>query len=262
MNEDLDLPYNIFQKALAYSTFLLHSKNRHGVHSPFVYDFIENVLNPTFSDNEIEKQRKILLNDHSNILLKDYGKKNDRETTISQIAETSLKKPKEAQLLSKISSYYSIQKVVELGTSLGITTAYFAKSSNSISITTIEGSEQVLEVAKRLWSVLNLHSIHSINSDFDSIIDKLLDTNGLKTLYFIDGNHRYAATLKYFKLFLENCDEDSIVILDDIHWSPGMEKAWAEIIALNEVTLSIDLFEMGVIFFKKRLKKEHFTIRY
>lgn len=262
MNKSIDKPYNLAHKVLAYFKFLHYSKNRHGVHSPFVYDFIENVLNPEYIDREIEKERTKLLKNNTILFLKDFGQGNDRETSIAKIASASLKKPKEAQLLSKVASHYSMQKVIEFGTSFGISSAYLARSTPSIQITTIEGSKEVLDVAKSLWSNLSILSIQSINSDFDSVINKLLKPNEANTLYFLDGNHRYIPTMKYFHLIKEKCHESSILILDDIHWSPGMERAWNEIIALKEVTLSIDLFELGIVFFKKRLKKEHFILRY
>lgn len=262
MNKSIDKPYNLVQKVLAYIKFLHHSKNRHGVHSPFVYDFIENVLNPIYIDREIENERKKLLKNNTTLFLKDYGQGYDRETSIAKIASASLKKPKEAQILSKIASHYSMQKVIELGTSFGISSAYLSKSTPSIHVSTIEGSKEVLDVAKSVWSNLNIQSIHSINSDFDSVIDELLNPFEANTLYFLDGNHRFKPSMKYFQLIKEKCHESSILILDDIHWSPGMEKAWNEIIALKEVTLSIDLFELGIVFFKKRLKKEHFILRY
>ena len=58
-------------------------------------------------------------------------------------------------------------------------------------------------------------------------------------------------------------DKETILIFDDIHWSAEMEKAWAEIKANPSVTLTIDLFFIGLVFVRKAQKeKEHFIIRY
>lgn len=262
MNDQKDIPFTIVQKLHSYINFLWESKDRFGVHSPFVFDFVENVLNPPYHDEGIEEERNRLLNDNSEITIKDFGLGEDRTTSITEIAENSLKKQTETELLSKIVSHYSIERIIELGTSFGISTSYMAKANPSAKIETIEGSSEILEEAKKVWENLNIDWIQAYNNDFDTLLPELLKDNTLKTLAFIDGNHRYKATLDYFQLLQNNLPENSIIVLDDIHWSEGMEEAWNEIIENKNVSLSIDLFEMGIIFLVPRLKKEHFIIRY
>jgi len=255
-------PYNLIRKVIAYSRFLLKSKDRHGVHSPFVYDFVENVLNPVYHDKGIEVERNKLLKDNSTVTIKDFGIGEDRKTSITEIAATSLKKQKEAELLAKIVSFYSIERIIELGTSFGISTSYMARANPSAQIDTIEGSAEILEKAKKVWKSLNIDWIQAHNNDFDKLLKNLLKNNKSKTLAFIDGNHRQKATIDYFQLLQNSLPENSIIIFDDIYWSEGMEEAWNDIVKNEDVKLSIDLFEMGVVFLSPRLKKEHFTIRY
>jgi predicted O-methyltransferase YrrM len=82
-------------------------------------------------------------------------------------------------------------------------------------------------------------------------------------LLFVDGNHRKEATLEYFNIFLEKATPQSIFIFDDIHWSKEMEEAWKLIQQHNSVTLTIDLFFLGMVFFSKDFKvKQHFPIRF
>lgn len=262
MNSSIDKPFSLLKKIVLYVRFWSLSKNRHGVHSPFVFDFVENVLNPIYSDKEIEKQRDLLLKNKSTLFLNDHGQGKDRDTTIAAIAKTSLKKPKEAQLLAKMVSHYSIQKVIELGTSFGISTSYMARSCPSARVITVEASKEVLEVARSIWASLDVRSIDSIHSEFDSVLEEIIQSESINTLYFIDGNHRYEATINYFEYITKMCNENSILVFDDIHWSAGMEKAWDEISESDKITLSIDLFEMGIVFMQKRLKKEHFYLRY
>lgn len=262
MNNKIDKPFTLSEKIKAYLYFLWKSRNRHGVHSPFVFDFIEHVANKYYKDEIIEEERKRLKNDYSIIDLKDFGTGANRRTSVWKIARSSLKSPKEAALIAKITSYYKINEVIELGCSLGITSAYIARSHPSINVKTIEGSESVLEIAKNVWQRLGLKNIESFKGDFNSTIPSLFPLKKDKTLVFIDGNHRYSATMNYFKTFKQECNRDVILIFDDIHWSEGMELAWESIKNDNDVSLSIDLFELGIVFLNPRLKKEHFIIRY
>lgn len=262
MNIKRDAPYSIFKKAEAYLFFLLNSKNRHGVHSPFVYDFIQNVLAKNSPLEEIENQRAKLKKDNSIIAFKDFGQRNDRNISISSIAKKSLKRPKESAIIARIAHHYKVEKVIEMGTSLGITTAYLAKCNHSISIQTIEANQEVLAIAQKNWQNLAVSNITSFHSSFDEILSSLLEDNANSCLYFIDGNHRYEATIKYFDQIAQKSNEQTIMIFDDIHWSKGMEEAWREISQDDRVSLSIDLFEFGIVFFNLRLQKEHFIIRY
>jgi predicted O-methyltransferase YrrM len=260
MKSIIDKPYSLIKKSLVYGQFWLRSKNRHGVHSPFVYSFIEKVLNASYKDNDVEQERTKLLKDHSIIKFADLGYGKDRSIKISCIAAKSLKKPKEAQLLAKIVRLYEIENVIELGTSLGITTAYMARSNEDVSIQTIEGSKEVLDRAKKLWDNLGINSISAFHSSFDDLLPQL--TLNENTLVYIDGNHTYEATLRYFNFFISKFSEAIVLVFDDIHWSEGMEKAWEEITMDKRVFLSIDLFELGVVFLGPRLEKEHFVLRY
>jgi predicted O-methyltransferase YrrM len=82
-------------------------------------------------------------------------------------------------------------------------------------------------------------------------------------LLFVDGNHRKDPTLKYFHFFLSKATNNSIFIFDDIHWSKEMEEAWKQVQAHHSVTLTIDLFFVGLVFFSTDFKvKQHFTVRF
>lgn len=252
--------YNVVEKAFAYFQFWLKSKNRHGVHSPFVYRFVEEVLNQPYKDSAIEGERAILLKDKRNIQLIDLGADQDRLTSVARIAIKSLKKPKEAQLLAKMVRYFKTEHVIEFGTSLGISTAYMARANEKISIQSIEGSEAVLDIAKKVWDNLGIRSIKPIHSSFDAYLPHISFQKN--TLYYIDGNHTFDATMRYFNFIGSRAIEGSLIIFDDIHWSKGMLKAWNAIVADPRISLSIDLFELGIVFLGSRIEKEHFILRY
>jgi len=259
----IDTPYTLFQKSIRYFDYLKKSVNRHDVHSPFIYSLIEDVFRNPLSkskSNGIELERKYLLKNNSSIFIEDFGAKKSRKSTVKEIASHSLKDPKYAAITGKLVAYYKPKSVLELGTSLGISTAYLAQ--NNTPVYTIEGSESVLEQAQKVWNNLKLTNINSFSGSFDNLLEEVWPKIEQPAIVFVDGNHTYRATLRYFDYFIDKLKEDSFIVFDDIHWSPGMEQAWEKIIADERVRLSVDVFEMGLVFFRKGVEKQHFIIRF
>nr|AIA19127.1 Methyltransferase domain protein [uncultured bacterium] len=265
--------YNSFQLAKKYLHYYLNASNSkgHGMHSPFVFDFILNVLNNKSNyqyPDDIEALRKSLLNDERVIEVEDLGAGSrlgsSKRKSIATLARTALKPEKYARLLYRLVKHYQPKTIVELGTSLGITTAYFSKANSSASIITVEGSRNIHQAANENFKNLNCTNIQSLQGNFDEILPALIpDLTSPVSLAYIDGNHRYEPTIKYFREFLHISDEDTIMVFDDIHWSRDMEAAWEEIKADPKVQYSIDIFFMGFIFFRKEFKvKQDFNIRF
>ncbi len=264
--------YSSFQLAKKFVHYYFSAKNGkgHGIHSPFVFDFVKNVLNDKKKYDcykSIEPLRKQLLNDNTTIAVEDFGAGsavipfNDRK--VSAIAASSLKKKKFAQLLFRIVKYYQPANIVELGTSFGITTSYLACASRGSKVFTLEGSKTIGEIAEANFKKLKLENIYFIPDSFERSFPKLLSKIKSIDLLFIDGNHRGDATLTYFRESLKKLGPSSIFIFDDIHWSPDMEEAWRQIKADSSVTLTIDLFFVGLVFFNPDFKvKQDFTIRF
>ncbi|SJZ44153.1 O-methyltransferase [Sediminibacterium ginsengisoli] len=264
--------YSPVQLGFKYLRYYITASNGkgHGVHSPFVFSFITQVLNDQrqfYAYSQLEALRKDLLSDHREITLEDFGAgsriKKDNVRKLSSIAATSLKPAKFSQLLFRIADHFKPSVILELGTSLGITTSYLASANPAARITTMEGASAVAAVAKNNFSKLGLGNIRVVEGNFDHTLAETLTTIPLIDLAFLDGNHRYEPTVRYFRQILPHLQEHSIVILDDIHWSAEMEQAWDEVRGMEEVTLSIDLFFIGIVFFRKEQKeKQHFSIRF
>lgn len=164
-------------------------------------------------------------------------------------------------LLHRLVQFSLPGQLIELGTGSGISTAYLAAADASIPLLTIEGSKERLEFAKQNLINLKVQNVEFINSDFD----QFLNANrkfGNPLLVFIDGNHNYEATLRYFRYFSSISGENSIIVFDDIRWSGEMEKAWKEIKADARVTIAIDLFFMGIIFFRPGVSKQEYIINF
>ncbi len=264
--------YSSYKLAIKYLQYYFTASNGkgHGIHSPFVYAFIEKVLNdkkqyPCYEI--IENRRKELLNDSTVIEVEDFGagsaiiKTNSR--VVKNIAASSLKPEKFSQLLFRMVQYYQPKTILELGTSFGITSAYLASGNNNAKLYTCEGAKNIAAIAMQTFTHLNLKNIDLIEGDFAKTFPHLLSRLQHIDLAFIDGNHRKAPTLDYFNQLLGVSQQSTILVFDDIHWSREMEEAWAQIQQHPAVTLTIDLFFIGIVCINTDIKvKQHFVVRF
>ncbi len=284
---------------IAYIQFLFTSSNQHGVHSPFVYNLITQCFYDELSKNQkssflqrlllvqqknakilvpnnytpkqlqkdvyplIKNYRNNLLNNKNCIQVTDFGagsrvfKSNKRE--ITKIAKTAGITQKRAELLARLISYFNIKSVLELGTSLGIATAAMRFNNPNTKITTIEGCPETAKIAQAQFSNYQLSNINSVVADFSAYLE---EDNTKYNLVYIDGNHQKEATLHYFNSLLKNVQPNTVFIFDDIHWSAAMQEAWETIKNHQKVTLTIDTFYWGFVFFRTENKhQEHFKIR-
>ncbi len=258
----------VFSFIADYLQHRFSAKTLHGTHSPFVYTLADKVIY-NFAANadykSIEQQRKKLFNDHSTINITDLGAgshlNNKRKKQIRQIAKNALKSPKLAQLIFRLAKNVDPKIVVELGTCLGITTAYLAKACPNARIISIEGCPETAAVAKQNFKDLELKNIELHTGNFDFILPDLIAKQPNLDLVYVDGNHRKEATTNYFKWCLPKISENSLLIFDDIYWSKGMKEAWSEIKNHPDVTLTIDLFWIGLVYFRKGQAKQHFKLK-
>jgi len=247
----------------------LNAKTRHGLHSPFVYRLVDTVIydkSPKKVYTEVEAIRKNLLADDQTITVLDLGAgshvNNNHQKKVSDIAAHALKPPKLAQLLYRITADLQPQNIIELGTCLGVTTIYLQKAAPEAKVYTLEGSPETAAVAKEVFSKAGLNNIELITGNFDDTLPGIINSLDKVDLMFVDGNHQKDATLKYFEWCLPKVHENTLLIFDDIYWSEGMKEAWAEIKAHPQVTVTVDLFWIGLVYFRTGQVKEDFLIRY
>ncbi|TCK68803.1 methyltransferase family protein [Winogradskyella wandonensis] len=251
---------------LSYIKFLLNSTNQHGVHSPFVYDFVTKCLyNKTNykAYTNLKTYRNQLLQSKEILNITDFGAGskilNSKKRSVSKMVKNSSSPLKDSKLLFRISNYFKFKNTLELGTSLGVGTQALALGHSNNNITTIEGCPETFEFSRQQFEALNLSNITTINSDFKTAISQLKEDTF--DCIFFDGHHNRAATLDYFNLLISKAHNNSVFIFDDIYWSKGMTEAWREITTDKQVTVSIDTFNFGFVFFRKEQPKQHFTIR-
>jgi predicted O-methyltransferase YrrM len=253
----------------SYIKHRLNSNTRHGLHSPFVYQLVDKVIynfKPKAEYRQIEKVRSNLLQDSREISITDLGAgshiNNNKKKQIKQLAKNALKPKKLAQLIYRLANDLQPQNIIELGTCLGLTTSYLAKAAPNTQVISIEGCPQTAQIADENLSALNINNVKLFVGDFDVIFPDIISKTDSLDFVFVDGNHRKDATLNYFKWCLPKVSENSLLIFDDIYWSKGMEEAWEEIKSHPQVTVTIDLFWIGLVYFKKGQAKENFKIKF
>lgn len=264
--------YSHTQLAIKYLRYFFSASNGkgHGIHSPFVFHFITHVLKNRnhFPEYDIvEKLRKDLLNDKTVLTVEDYGAgsaiSNTKQRSVKSITQNAAKAKKYSQLLFRIVKEYQPATILELGTSLGISSSYLSLANPVAEIITMEGAGSVANAARSNFKQLGLKNITVVEGDFDKILSSVLSKLSFIDFAFVDGNHRQEPTEKYFHQVLHKIHNDSILIFDDIHWSKEMEAAWQTIKSHATVRCTIDLFFIGIVFFKKEFfEKQHFTIRF
>ncbi len=251
---------------ISYIKFLIKSTNAHGVHSPFVFDLISNCFNSKSTENKSDFNefitfKKQLLTNNSIIKITDYGsgskyfKSNKRRD--SDIAKDVGISNNKAKFLIKIITYFKPVNILEIGTSVGLSTHLLAKNSSSYVIT-LEGCKETLQIAKNNLSQYN--NIKFKLGKFDFTLPKIVESNSFDLIYF-DGNHTKEATLNYFNICLNAKHNNSIFIFDDIYLNKKMQEAWQEIIKHPKVSVSIDIYHYGLLFFRKEQAKQHFYLR-
>jgi predicted O-methyltransferase YrrM len=271
--------YSKFQLGLKYLQYYLSASNSkgYGMHSPFVFEFVTKVLNdktnyPAYS--QVENLRQQLLKDQTRLTVQDFGagssvyKTNQR--SIASIAKNAAKPAKFGQLLYRMARHYQPKTILELGTSLGITTSYLSLGNPDATIITMEGAKSIAETARQNFKTLKLlqgspfgQNISITEGNFDQTLSSAISQLSSLDLAFIDGNHRKEPTERYFNQLFPVTHNDSILIFDDVHWSSDMEQAWETIQQHPSVRCTIDLFFIGIVLFRQEFKeKQHFKIRF
>ena len=232
-----------------------------------MFDLVTNCFYDKTKHHEysiLKNYRKSLLENKNFIEVTDFGagsrvfKSNKRQ--ISKIAKTAGISPKRAELLYRIVRYFQPENILEIGTSLGLATSALSLGNSDAKITSLEGCPNTMSIAKSQCQLQNLNNIEFVNTEFSSYLKTATNNCDWKLIYF-DGNHSKQATLDYFELLLPTITNETVWIFDDIHWSLEMEEAWETIKNHPKVTVTIDTFQWGIVFFRAEQEKEHFTIR-
>ena len=258
-------------RLVKYFKYILVSLNKkgHGIHSPFVFDLVTRVFRNK-TDPEIvfiiEALRKKLIGDSRFIMVDDFGTGSKKFKTnlrkVSDIARYSPVPAKYGVLLSNMASEFGGSYILELGTSLGISTLYMALSAKDAVVNTIEGSISVSEVARENFDTSGIKNVKLLTGSFDEVLPSIINKNIWPGLVFIDGDHRKESVIANFSQILNISDSKTVIIIDDINYSMEMSEAWSTIKGFEKVSLTIDIYRMGIVFFREGVGRRDYVIRY
>jgi len=249
--------------------FKAHHKKGYGIHSPFVFHLVTSIIHdytPFYCFENIEQQRIKMLANTDMIEVTDFGsgsrihKNNFRK--VGHIAKHSVKPTCQAQLLFRLVNHFNAKHILEIGTSLGITSSYLASVNSKSKVITLEGCPKLSSIAQQNFADLHLKNIKLITGEFNQTLPLALKELEKLDFVFFDGNHNKNSTLEYYEQCLRFAHELSVFIFDDIHLNPDMEQFWNTLIQREEITVTLDLFHIGIVFFRKGMTKQNFLIRF
>ena len=255
------IPVNL---GIEYIKYLWIAKQRHGIHSPFVYELTDNCFKQNFdiqTENTLNSLSERLLKDVRTIVVEDFGagsKKLSNQRKVSSIFKTSSSEGKYGKMLYQLTKHFKPENMLEFGTSLGIGSILMHQGYPNGNLTTIEACPNVWKIANENFNSLDIN-VKNINSTFNDFLKQDNHTN--YDLIFVDGHHDGEALLKYMEDLKKLSSNDTIFIIDDIRWSDSMFEAWNELKSNPDYHVSIDFFRMGLLSPRPQQEKEHFTIR-
>ena len=261
----------LMESVSAYIRYRLSVQSKYSLHSPFIYKFWAEILKdhvryPAYL--EAGKFRKEMLRDERTIRRLDFGAgpggsaPRHKTVKVCELAGTSMVSAAKGEFLYRLVKANQPVSILELGTSLGLSALYMSEAVPEAGIITLEGCPETAAIARTNFEKSGKKNITVLSGTFDDKLGEALRLIPHPDFVFFDGNHRKEPTLKYWEECLPHLHAGSVVVFDDIHWSGEMDEAWKHIIARSEVKLSIDLFRMGIIYFREELSKEDFVLRF
>ncbi len=251
----------------SYIKYWFTAKTKYSIHSPFVYHLVSEVLakkTPKEIRQKLDTYRMSLSKDTNQIHVTDFGAGSRVFTSnirsVQAIAKYAGISRHKSDILQKLVAYFKPENILELGTSLGIGTAAMAIAYPNTQITSLEGCPETAKIANKYLSNFQFNSCRIIIGEFSAQLPKILSNQTFDLMYF-DGNHQKEATIQYFESCLPQVHNNTLCIFDDIHWSKGMEEAWKYIIHHPRTTVCIDLYHVGLVFFRKEQEPQNFIIK-
>jgi len=253
-------------RAVEYLKYVLCARNEHGLHSPFLFELYNEVFKSPkqfYCFEDLETKRAELRKDHRRIRVSDFGAGSKygggNERSISHIAKQSLKSKKYAQLLFRLVHHFKAKRVLELGTSLGLSTSYLALSNSKTEVVSIEACPNIYHEAREIFTHFKIENVKAINATFQEALPHL---KGSFDFIFIDGHHDGTACLTYLEILKKHLSQEAFVVVDDIRWSQDMFDAWMKMKQDPFFQVSLDVFELGILILRPQQSRSHHVVHF
>jgi len=239
--------------------------DEHSIQAPFAYEFYVNLkrsMRSSKANQEIEHERKNFLEDHSIISGEDLGagSRLNNAARVSTISSKGISSQKACIFLHNVAKLHQVENCIELGTSLGIATAYIATVSSVENVYTFEGNQGLIAKAKHLFKKLDLHKIKIFSGNIDDELPRFLQARKVLDMAIIDANHTKEALLRYYHWLQPKMQKRAIIFVDDIRWSNDMYAGWKQLVGKKEVSVSFEFANFGLLFFEMDLPKQHYVL--
>ena len=259
--------FSMLYQFLAFLRFYWSAVTKYQLHSPFVFELAHAVLEDRrwyYTFRDVEQLRERMLSGDEIIEVEDFGAgrtRSQKRRSLRQIVRQAGSSARQGQRLFRLAQWLAPKTMIELGSSVGISTMYLASAVRQARFLSLEGSPQTAEVARANLSWLGLRNTEIRTGAFEQTLLPALQSLQSVDLVYLDGNHRLEPTLQYFETCLPFAGTHTVFVLDDIHWSPEMYTAWQRIRQHDRVTLSIDFFDFALAFVNPDFRvKQHWNI--
>ena len=269
---------NLFQM-IEFLRFYRAAVTKYQLHSTFVYELSVAMLEDSrgyYAFSDIEALREKMLSSEVMVNFTDFGTgsggqfRQKTEETASQstlrsvrsIARQSGSSARQGQMLFRLVNFLQPQRMLELGTSVGIGAMYLAAAARESQMISLEGSDEIAHVARTHLDFMGLSKKVEVREGaFEQTLLPALQNLKSLDLIFLDGNHRKTPTLHYFETCLPFAHAKTVFVFDDIYGSTEMTEAWEQIKNHSSVTLTLDFFELSLAFIDPDFReKQHFKI--
>ncbi|MFM7327954.1 MAG: O-methyltransferase [Bacteroidota bacterium] len=245
--------------ALQWVRHWLLSVGPYSIHSPLLYRFVNEALFK--ADNRME----VVAEDFRNQFIRNQrpissfdsgsGASVKSARTLADVVKHEVAGQRLASIFRRIIEFQQASRVLEVGTSVGITTLWLS-ANPAVEVVTLEANPDLVEIAQEAFKNAGRNNIRLIPGNADETLSSLLNQGWVPDVAIMDANHRFGPTMNYFRHLAEAMNDNGIIILDDIHYSREMTEAWREVCAAPRVTLALDCFRFGIVFFDRNLTKE------
>ncbi|MEO9967025.1 MAG: class I SAM-dependent methyltransferase [Reichenbachiella sp.] len=255
-----------FFRVYRYLRYWLLALDEHSLQSPFLFQLYTQALSPSnlnkITRPTIEELRKSLLAGRHTIA-NTYGSGSSLSTSqrgsIRGIAKFGVSTPKQSEILVNLIEWTKAETVLELGTSLGLNTLYLSEANTTKEVVTVEGNQELALLSRLHFESHGASNIDQINDDIDHFLD---NDHRRYDLVYIDANHTLDATIRYFRKCMDLISSEGVIILDDINWSPDMNRAWNSILEDNKTCIFVENYEIGIVFVNRPSEQKHYILRF